>query len=442
MTTTTSPSLVAPQATARARRDVVGILTLYVFFLMAIPSRYVFGPLGGAGAPTTLLGVAFLLLFVLRWLHPASSVGAGRQPFRLVGGLFLCAALASYISANLYKLGTLEENGVDRGLIIICGWLGIMLLTADGVGNMQRLDTLLRRMVFGATCMAVLGIIQFFTGLNVAKYIVVPGLTAHQAYTDIAVRGSFNRPSATAIHPLEFGFVLAVILPIAIHRAKYAQDKRLLRWGQVFLIALMLPMTVSRSSILGLAVILIVILPTWRLRERVMGIAVVVIGVAGIGVAIPGMLRSFGNLFSTIGSDSSTQSRTGAFSSAGPLIHAHPWFGMGFGVFMPDTYFFTDDQYLNTLIEMGFAGLVVVAALFITGWVLARQARRALINPERRHLAQCMAASAAVMLVGYGTFDALYFSMAAGVTFLMLGCIGAFWRLTTQRDPDLEPLVR
>jgi hypothetical protein len=31
--------------------------------------------------------------------------------------------------------------------------------------------------------------------------------------------------------------------------------------------------------------------------------------------------------------------------------------------------------------------------------------------------------------VGFTTFDALYFPMAAALTFLMLGCVGAAWRL-------------
>ena len=59
---------------------------------------------------------------------------------------------------------------------MISGWLGIMLLTAEGVESMDRLKVLLGRIVFGATGMAALGIMQFFTGLDITKYIVIPGL--------------------------------------------------------------------------------------------------------------------------------------------------------------------------------------------------------------------------------------------------------------------------
>ena len=134
---------------------------------------------------------------------------------------------------------------------------------------MDRLKVLLDRIIFGATGMAALGIIQFFIGLDITKYIVIPGLQVNQPYTDVSTRGSFNRPSATAIHPIEFGFVLVTLLPIAIHRARYApQGRRFRRWLQVVLIATTLPMTVSRSAILGFVVALIVILPIWPSRER------------------------------------------------------------------------------------------------------------------------------------------------------------------------------
>ena len=111
-------------------------------------------------------------------------------------------------------------------------------MAADAIDSLERLRTLFRRLVFGATAMATLGIVQFFTGLNAAKYIIIPGLTQQQAYTDVQVRDDFNRPSATAIHPLEFGFVLALILPLAIHQARYAPPgRRLRRWLQVAAIA-------------------------------------------------------------------------------------------------------------------------------------------------------------------------------------------------------------
>jgi len=78
----------------------------------------------------------------------------------------------------------------------------------------------------------------------------------------------------------------------------------------------------------------------------------------------------------------------------------------------------------------------------------ARNARRRSSDPEPRHLAQCLAASVAVPTVSFATLDALSFAIAAGLTFLMLGCVGALWRLVRTeaalpgngpRPPGSEP---
>jgi O-antigen ligase len=430
--------ILTPETSQTRSHDSVTLLTFFLLFLFAIPSRLVFAPLGGAGSPSTIVGIVFFVWYLLNWLHPSSTIARGRQPLRRAAVLFFCAIFASYASATQHALNVTERNGVDRGLVLIIAWLGILLLAADGIDSIDRLKTLSRRLVFGATAMAILGIVQFFAGLNAAQYIIVPGLSSLAPYADIQQRESFHRPSATAIHPIEFGVVLALILPLAIHQARYAPPgRRLRRWTQVGLIAVTLPMTVSRSAIVGLAVILIVILPVWPRRERWLAYIVTVFGIGVLFVGVHGLLGTIRNLFLSVGSDSSTTSRTMAFAHAGPLIAAHPWFGQGFGTFEPLVYFYTDDQYLNSLIEIGIVGLVALLALFCTGWVLARSARRATADGEIRHLAQCLAASVAAMAVTYATFDALYFPMAAAVTFLILGCVGALWRLT--RDMDALP---
>ena len=426
----------------RRTRDAVTLLSLYLFCLMAIPSRYTFAPLGGAGAPSSVLGALLFLGYLFYWLHPSSGIDKGPQPVRRAGVIFLCAILAAYIAANTHVLPTLEQNGADRGVISTCSWLGVLFVAADAIPSVDRLKTLLRRIVLGATAMAVLGITQFFTGLDVAKYIVIPGLTANQPYTDISTRGDVNRPSATAIHPIEFGFVLAMVLPLAIHQARYAPPGlRFRRWLQVALIAATLPMTVSRSAILGLAIGLIVILPTWPRRDRWTAYIVSILSLFALRTVIPGLIGTLRTLFLQLGSDSSSQSRTAAFSHAAPLVSAHPWFGQGFGTFMPNTLFYTDDQYLNSLIEIGIVGVLALIAMFVTGWAAARRARRSTSDPELRHLAQCLAACMAVGLITFATFDALYFPMAAGLTFLLIGCVGAArrllrdsWTTTAQAD--------
>jgi O-antigen ligase len=188
---------------------------------------------------------------------------------------------------------------------------------------------------------------------------------------------------------------------------------------------------------------MIIILPTWTRRERWLAYLVMIFSVLGLRTVIPGLIGTLRNLFFALGSgtDSSAQSRTIAFQHAASLISAHPLFGQGFGTFLPNILFYTDDQYLNSCIEIGAVGLLALLGIFATGWFLARSARRATADTEVRHLAQCLAASTAVIAVGYATFDALYFPMAAALTFLMLGCVAAAWRLVRAEAPVSDAAV-
>jgi O-antigen ligase len=410
--------------------DAVTLLTIYTFLLMVIPSPLVFSPLGGSGGPDTIFAALLLVAYLVTLAAPQLALSRGRQPIRVAAVVLTCAVLCAYVAANRRTLPYLEQNGADRGLILILGWLGIMLVAADGIPSMERLKTLLGRIILGASAMSVLAITQFFTGLNAAQYIKIPGLNAQTVFSDLLTRNQLNRPSATAIDPIELACVLAICLPIAIHRARFAPPglaRR--RWLQAALIGIALPMTVSRTGIIAIAVASLVVLPTWPKRDRRMAYLVGLIAIAGMYASIPGLIGEFRSLFGQVGTDTSSTSRTSAFSSSVPFISQHPLFGRGFGTFLPATYFFTDDQYLLSFIEIGAVGLLALLGLFITGWLSARNARRLSTDPETRHLAQCMAAAVAVPPVAFATFDALSFAMAAGLTFLMLGCVGALWRL-------------
>jgi O-antigen ligase len=406
------------------------LLSLYLFLLIYIPATLVFAPLGAAGAPSTIYAGMLFVCYLVIWLHPRLTLDRGRQPMRFVAVLFFCTILATYISANRHAMPVLEMNAADRGLIFLSGWLGVLLIAADGINSMDRLRTLLRRLVFGVTVIAMVGVVEFFAGVNAANYVKIPGLTALVQISDLQFRGGFNRPFATASHPIEYGTVLVMVLPLAIHQARFApQGKRFWRWFQVAVIGFTAPLTVSRSAILGLIVVALVLLPTWPKLDRRIAYVVMLISAVGIWLTVHGLLGTLRNLFLFIGSDSSSTSRTKAYSAAGFYISHHPWFGRGLGTFLPQTYFFIDDQYLTSLIETGIIGLMVLLTLFVTGWITARSARRATADLEARDLAQCLAASVAVAAVSFATFDALTFPMASGLTFLILGCCGACWRL-------------
>jgi O-antigen ligase len=414
----------------------VPLLTIYVILLTFIPSALVLAPLGGAGSPATLLAFALLGWYVLLWVHPRFALYRGHQPTRLAAAIFTCVFVAAYVSANRHTLDTTAQNGSDRDMICLAGWMAVLLLASDGIEGWDQLRTLLRRVVACVSAIAALGIAQFVTGFNLATYVVIPGLSRQVAFEDLGTRDGLNRPSATTAQPLELAAVLALALPLALHQARYAAPgERFRRWLQVALIGVALPLTISRSAVLGLTVIVLMLVPTWPKRERRRAIPVALGGAAAVWVAVPSLVPLLYQLFATTGAESSSTSRLDAYSSAGPFITAHPWLGEGFGTFLPQTYFFVDDQYLTSLIETGMLGLLVLLTLFGLGCYLARTARRSCADEKTRDLLQCLAVSVVTVALSFFTFDALGFATFSGMTFLLLGCIAAAWRLIRTGAP-------
>jgi hypothetical protein len=411
--------------------DAVGMLTCYLFLLVAIPSSLVFTPLGAAGGPATIFAVALMIAYLAMQYHPDSVLDTAQKPIRVAGVIFFCSILAAYVAADRHYLSQLQQNAADRGIVSAVGWLAILMVSADGIDRPDRLKTLLNRIATAAAGLAAIGIVQFVTRLNVTKYIIIPGLTLNRAPTDLLIRNGFNRPFGTTAQPLEFAAVIVMVLPIAIHQARFAPPAlRLRRWLKVAIIGAVIPMTVSRTALLGLAVVAAVLLPTWPRSYRRRAYAVVLACVAALLIVVPQLVGTFGNLITQIASGSaSTDSRVTGISEALPYISQHPWFGSGFRTFLPQTYFYTDDQYLNSLITTGAVGLSCLAMLFLTGWSVARSLRRTSRDAEVRDLAQCLAAAVAVAAACFGTFDVLSFVIAGGLTFLILGCVGAAERL-------------
>ncbi len=431
-------SLASDVGAGRTERGAaVTTLTLYLFLLMAIPQDLVFSPLGAAGSPSTMFALLVFVIYLGMWLRPSSFLDRARQPIRLIGVLFTCVMVATYASANRHLLPVLQKNSADRGLIFLFGWLGIQLLAADGIESVKALRILLRRQVFGAVAVALLGIAEFFSGIDATNYIKLPGLAAQTPVTDLLVRGGLSRIASTTSQPIEFGAVVVMTIPFALHQARFSSpEKRVVRWLQAGVLIIAAPLSVSRSAILALVVVTIVLLPTWPKKERRRAYMFAAAGLALFLVLVPSLFSTLLNLVVNIGSDPSAQSRTKAIARSWAYVSQHPWLGHGFSTFSPLTYFFVDDQYLMTLIETGFVGLLALIMLFVGGWAVARQARRISVDAEDRHLAQCLAASVAAAAVSFSDYDAFSFPMASGLSFMVMGCCGAYWRFCRSRDVD------
>jgi O-antigen ligase len=113
------------------------------------------------------------------------------------------------------------------------------------------------------------------------------------------------------------------------------------------------------------------------------------------------------------------------------LVHEQPWFGRGGGTWIPENPLDNfDNQYLKTAVELGLVGVVALLALFIVPLIGALLARQRSDSPELRMLCAALAGATLAALVCSATFDSLSFPMFAGVFALVIGLVGATFRLS------------
>ncbi|MEV5803084.1 O-antigen ligase family protein [Streptomyces collinus] len=408
------------------RVDATAILTVYLVLALFIPSNLALPALGGVGTPANVFALLGLLWYLATWLGGRILPAPGTRLVRVALCVLGAAVLAAYVADALRESSHQEVLGADRGLIGFLVWVSLVVLTSAGVQERSRLDVLMRRLVVLGSVVAAIGFYDFFAATNIADSIHIPGLQTSVAQVSAMDRGAFTRPRATTAQPLEFAGMLAILLPFAIQQALDPVRRHLhaaRRWGPVVLMAGALPLSVSRTSIIGLLLVALVMVPRWKPARRWAAIGVMTASVAVFKVLVPGLIGTITGLFASFlsNSDSSTQARTVKYSAIVPYLKEHPFFGRGFGTFTPDLYFFTDNQYMLSLAEMGVLGMVALLTLFVTGIHQGGAVRRLARTESDRELGQAFFASSVVAMVSSATFDSLSFPMFAGMFFLVLG---------------------
>ena len=419
----------AQVAFGRRATDALPVIIVYLVALYAIPAGLVVRPLGAAGTPAQIIGVGLLVW----WFASQLITGAQLTPTNPVKWallLFAAALLTSYVGGMSRPIGsTLEVNSSDRAVLSLAAWCGVVLVFADGIATRERIERLVQYVACAATIIAALGYLQFFFGVDLAHYVRIPGLSPNTAVGTLFDRSGYRRVSGTTSHPIEFGVVLAAVLPLALHSARFAPGPRQRRlwWSAVGIIALALPMSVARSGMIGAAIVVVVMFFTWppalRARLAVAGIT----AVAMMSVLVPGLLGTIKSLFLNVGSDPSTQGRTADYGPAWGYIRESPLFGRGLGTFLPELYRTLDNQLLGLTIETGFVGLASFAVLVLTSVAVALRVRAASTSPSTRDLAMSLVAGVAVITVNAATFDAFGFSMCVGTLFVLIGLVAALW---------------
>lgn len=420
---------------SRARK----VLTVLVCVQLLLPTQIVLPGLGGIGTPAIVLGCGC----VVWWLwsrvrratsHPATSV----VPVML---LFALGAAASYVSALSRPTNGDELTTATMTMIAVIGWTGPLLVAHDLLGSADDVRRLVRTICLIGAALAVFGLVQFITGEAWVDRLDDLGIPLNSQIDAAQSREGFTRPAGTSIHPIEYGAVLCLMLPLALNRAVGAEAhltgrRRLTLWVPPLLIVGALSVSSSRSAVVGMVIGVLLVAATWSTAQRIMtAIGGVAIGVV-VFLTVPGMAGSMLGLFSGISGDSGVTSRVDSYGLAFSYFSHNPVFGRGLGTFLP-RYRIFDNQYLLTLVELGLAGvacMVLVSAVTIGVGV---RARRVVADPVIRQNLGGTTTAVAVGAITLAFFDGFAFPMMPGLWFLMMGLTGCLARIG--KDPTPEP---
>ncbi|WP_256206881.1 O-antigen ligase family protein [Nocardioides luteus] len=414
--------------------DAVTWLSLYTFAVFVIPSWLVFRPLGSAGSVSMLMGLGSFAIWVLLSIGRPLPVDRPPQPMRLVLALFLFSVGITYVIAMSRPISRDEVSPADVAILAMVSWVGTLLLAGDAIPSMARVHVLVWRLVVGGSFLAVLGLAQFFAKQVFVDRISVPVLTP-MTTVELAMRNGLVRPAGTALSPIEYGTLMGMLLPIALHVGFHHRNRNpLVRWAPVMLICMVIAASSSRSAYLGAAIAVGVCMIGWSRKQRgaVLGLAVGGLGL--VFLVAPRIINSVTGMFVGAEQDPSVTSRTDSYGVAWFFVDRNPFFGRGLGTFLPKYRIF-DNQYLQMMVSIGIVGVLLFAAFVIATFVQLARVYRACEDPKTRDLVIALVGAAAAGFAGLAFFDAFAFPMTMGTIFLVLGLGSAITRLTAKPPP-------
>ncbi|HWH96192.1 MAG TPA: O-antigen ligase family protein, partial [Baekduia sp.] len=365
-------------------------------------------------------------------------------------------ALAMLLSV-MTRSGHILSEGLSkysfRSVSFFATYLIVFYLVTLAIRRRSDVEMLLRLLVFGATVVGLLAVVEEWAGYNffdhLQQYVSILRFQGVPYTTD---RGGV-RAYASAQHPIAMGAALILVLPLGIYLAHSTRKKRW--WLACGLLVLGALATKSRTAIIMIVVILVVlsILKPVEARRLVPKMVIPLLLVAH--VAMPGTL---GTLKSTIfpsggivnaetNADVSWHSNygKGRIGEWGPALQEWqltPLFGQGAGTRVSDLEDpkmnapILDDQWLWSLLELGVFGVVALLWFFVAA--IRRFGGLARRDPtENSWLLTGLAASTTAYAVGMLTFDAFNFVQVTMMMFLIVALGVA--ALRSEPSEDAEP---
>lgn len=431
-----NPSASTPPRSA----DAATLVAVFVVLQFALPSTLVLKYVPLSLSPAAVIALGLGVLWACTQMTTTLGAAKGTHPVRTALFLYACAVLASYGKASFGYLPDDERAVGDHAVLMALAMICVALAVCDGVRTRARIYFVLRVIVVAAAWVALVGIIQYVLLFDLTSYLRLPGTEFSERYALVLVRAGLPRVSGTTEHPIEFGVLCAMVLPLALHLAFTSQRSPRRPtgwWACVGLIATGLMFSASRSAILALTSVGLVLLVGWSGRRRVTMIAAGAVFLVFIKLTAPGLLGTLVGLFRNAGSDDSVRYRTHDYEIAGEAIAANPWLGRGIGTWYAPKRIVFDNQYLLTLVDNGIIGLaavlgIVFATMYCARRVIVLSRRPAALSGTGMSdgdLALALGASMAAVLTTYVTFDFASFSTVNSTMYLLAGLSAALLRV-------------
>ncbi len=412
---------------------------------------------------TLLAAIVLIILFVpIRRYTMAANLPFEPEPYRLLVALVMIAWLAALlvdprvrlrktglewplaliavtavlsVLTNAGRVGPLETEVVKK-LTFFASFLLLVYLVVSVVRTFEQVEGVIKVLVGGGTLVAALAIFEARSGVNIFDHLsdYVPFLHLAEL-PDVPGRGARLRVYASAQHPIALSAMFVMLVPLAVYLAR-TQGRRLW-WLAAGVLALGTLSTVSRTSIVMLAVVGVVFV--WlRPREMKRLWPALIPLVLAVHVALPGTIGSLKESFFPPGGLVAEQQSLPGYRGSGRLADVQPaldeWgrepiLGQGFGTRVLDVNAdILDNQWLSSLIETGAVGVFAWLWLFFASVrSLGSGARRDL--SKRGWLLAALAGSIAAYAVGMFMYDAFSFIQVTFLLFVLLGLGAAVLRL-------------
>jgi polysaccharide biosynthesis protein PslJ len=404
------------------------------------------GPLKGNGWPVKMIAFILLGLLILGFLlvRRSSNIAIYR-PGIAVMLVYLFVLLVVY-GVGAASTSNPSFNVVsDRYLITSTVSVGVTLYILVRIHNPRHRSMLLGCLAIGLAYCCVLGLMQGIFLMNTDPFLQPLGLVATtdteggSLAVPIDERLGAKRAIGTAAHPIEFAVLAAVLVPLAIHFARFAESKslRILAGLTAVIAALAVPAGVSRSGLIALGAALLIYM--WNAKVRALGVAVV----GGLSVIFallsfaPGTADALWATVTNSSEDTSVLERVADYAKVSQTFSDHPIFGLGFGGSDPTVYGYLDNQWLQAIVQgglVGLFGLIVLAGAAVFGFAAGL---RAASNARERDECYAMGAMLIGILASSFTFDLLSFPQSTLTYFIVLGLIWTYSSIPVPRKLDV-----